>query len=47
LENGKVVEDGSFSALQSNPEGYFQTIANGMKKQEQKEVVAEEDKDDL
>lgn len=36
ISDGKIVEEGSFKELQENKEGYFATLANGMKKFEKK-----------
>ena len=34
IEDGRVVEEGRFNELQSNQEGYFAKLKEGMKKQE-------------
>lgn len=38
IEDGKIVEEGTFSDLTSKSDGYFANLAAGMKKKEQKEV---------
>lgn len=36
IENGKIVEDGTFSELKNQEGGYFASLADGMKAQEEK-----------
>lgn len=37
IDNGKIVEEGTFSDLTSKQDGFFANLANGMKKAEKKE----------
>ena len=37
IEDGKIVEEGSFADLTQKTDGYFANLAAGMKKQEKKE----------
>jgi len=40
IQDGKIVEDGSFEDLSSAQEGYFSSIAQGMKKTDKKERLS-------
>lgn len=37
IDNGVIVEDGSFDELNNKQDGFFANMAAGMKKQEKKE----------
>ena len=37
IEDGKIIEEGSFKELTSKENGFFANLAAGMRKQEQKE----------
>ena len=37
IEDGKIIEEGSFKELTSKQNGFFANLAAGMRKQEQKE----------
>ena len=38
IDNGKIVEEGSFTDLTSKSDGFFANLAQGMRKAEKKEM---------
>jgi len=43
LDDGKIVEDGPYEELIANEGGFFQNLAKGMRKKEEKQAKAKTD----
>ena len=39
IEDGRIVEEGKFSELRSNKDGYFSKLADGLKKDEDRRAM--------